>query len=303
MNISLDELNDISCIENIEIIKDEGENKMESNILDLTGVNFNDMDQLVLLIGNWNELSQKVQEAILKANNFYMYGQSLMLYIDYKAIAEAGIYIDNKKIVIESIGFGSDNLQWNRYEEPQQENINNLKIIIDGEGSRGKKEFNNFKSANYEIALRCDQVQGYNKTWITIELNNKIICNNIRIDLTVKDNLKGIKELLITNAENTISYIKNYSMIKNENEKLENIAECENFIKIIKAMDNDGNFKTQYNYTFWHKGIKIWEYTLDKLQEDKYTETTLKILSGEVEGFGDPIPNCKKEDIIVKIKE
>lgn len=283
-----------------ELIESQNNN---SDILDLTNVNFNDINQLITLISNWNELPQNVQNSIKNANNFYIYGTSLMLYVDYKALAEAGIYINNNKIEIECIGF-KDGLQWNQDDEPtetQQES--KLKITIDGEGFRKKVSYNNFKGANYEIGLRCDQTQGYNKTWITIELNNKIICNHVRIDLTIKDKLKGLKELLTTNAENSINYYKNYSMIKDEDKKLECIAELEKFIKIINALDNEGKFKTQYNYTFWHNGAKVWEYTLDELQEDSYTETTLKILSGEVEGYGKPIENCRKEDIIVKIQE
>lgn len=274
----------------------------DSTVLDLTGVNFNNINELIPFISNWSKLPQNVQEAILKANNFYFFGSSLMLYIDSKGYAEAFItQMKNSKIDIDSIGF-KNGLQWNEYQddEPQE---SPLKITIDGEGSRKKVSYNNFKGADYEIALRCDQLEGYNKTWVTIELNNKIICNHVRIDLTVKDKLKGLKELLTTNAENSINYYKNYSIIKDEQKKLENIAELEKFIQIIKALDNEGNFKKQYNYSFWLKGAKVWEYTLDKLQEDKYTETTLDILSGEVKGYGSPVPNCKKEDIIVKIKE
>ena len=173
-----------------------------------------------------------------------------------------------------------------------------LKIIIDGEGSRIKKEVTTFKNANYEIGMRCNATEGYNKTWVTISKDDNIIVDRVRLDLTTSDRLTGLKGLLIENANNSISYYKR------EPEKFSQyIKEAEKFISIIQAMDDNGEFKNQFNYTFWLKGEKIWEYTINELQDNSYTETTLKILSGEVKGYGEAIPNCKKEDILVRIKE
>lgn len=89
-------------------------------VLDLTGVNFNNINELIPFISNWNKLPQNVQESILKANNFYLFGSSLMLYIERQAIAEGFItQIKGNKIVINSIGF-KDGLQWNEYDQDQQ---------------------------------------------------------------------------------------------------------------------------------------------------------------------------------------
>jgi len=178
-----------------------------------------------------------------------------------------------------------------------------FKIIIDGEGSREKREFNNFKDANYEVMMRRNQTIGYDKTWITIIKDNKEILKS-RLDLTVKDRCKTLKELLIKDIENDIWYCKECLKKGNDIEKFKGyIEECEKVKTILEFMDNEGNYKIMYNYSFYFKGDKVWEYTLDEIQEDKYTETTIKILCGEVQGYGKPIEGARKEDIKVIVKE
>lgn len=178
-----------------------------------------------------------------------------------------------------------------------------LKIIIDGEGTREKKELKNFKNANFEIMMRCNQTLGYDKTWVTIIKDDKEILKS-RLDLTVKHRCKTLKELLIKDIENDIYYCNECIERGNDIEKFKDyIEECEKVKTILEFMDNEGNYKTMYNYSFYFKDDKVWEYTLDELQEDKNTETTIKILCGEVHGYGRPIEGAKKEDIKVIIKE
>ncbi|MBN1076016.1 hypothetical protein DVV91_16975 [Clostridium botulinum] len=128
-----------------------------------------------------------------------------------------------------------------------------LKIIIDGEGLRIKKELNNFFDADIAINLLCQDKNGcYNKTWIDVIKDNKYVCKHIRLDLTFFDKLKGLKKLLIEDAYFTIKdfqeelqeieKINNVKWDKRKNILIEKIEECENFIKIIKSMDNEGNY-------------------------------------------------------------
>lgn len=186
-----------------------------------------------------------------------------------------------------------------------------LKITIDGEGNREKAICNTLKEASFELSMRSYQTEGYNKTWVILEKDGKEILR-CRLDLTINDRCKNFKTILFEDIERDLTYCnkqleilnsKSYNSAEDKKKFEDYIKECEKVKLILEAMDNKGDLKTLYEYSFMHKGKKVWSYRLDELQEDKYTETTMKILSGEVKGCGDPIPNCKKEDIIVLIKE
>ena len=178
-----------------------------------------------------------------------------------------------------------------------------IKIIIDGEGSREKFIGDNFKNADYEIMARCTAEYGYNKTWVTILKDDKELLNS-RLDLTIKEKFKSLKELLINDIKNDIEYCNNAIKKNSDVEKFKSyIKECEKVKLILEAMDNKGEIKSIYNYSFYFKGNKVWEYNLEETQEEKYTETTINILCGNVEGYGRPIAGAKKEDIICIIKE
>lgn len=131
-------------------------------------------------------------------------------------------------------------------QEQQEENIketNDFKIIIDGEGKREKAEFDNFKDAELELALRSDINYGYNKTWITIIKNNKEL-NRERIDLNSKTDLtKGLKEILINEIDNDIKYCNLY--IKDIEEMQRYIEECNKVKNILINMDDYGNLQTK----------------------------------------------------------
>jgi hypothetical protein len=125
-----------------------------------------------------------------------------------------------------------------------------FKIIIDD--GLTKKEKNNFFDTNIEINLLCQDKDGcYNKVWIDIVKDNKYICNHIRLDLTFSDKLKGLKKLLIEDAEisikdckeelQDIEKVNTNKYDKRKNILLEKVAEHSEFIRIIKLMDNEGN--------------------------------------------------------------
>ena len=122
-----------------------------------------------------------------------------------------------------------------------------IKIIIDGEGSREKFIGDNFKNADYEIMARCTAEYGYNKTWVTILKDDKELLNS-RLDLTIKEKFKSLKELLINDIKNDIEYCNNAIKKNSDVEKFKSyIKECEKVKLILEAMDNKGEIKSIYN--------------------------------------------------------
>lgn len=93
----------------------------DPTVLDLTGSNANKVIELKeRFIGNWNSFSDMVQKFILKCDSYSFTGNSLLLYVDRKIVAEGMFYVKDGKVIIETLGAG-EVFQWSRSDSQKEE--------------------------------------------------------------------------------------------------------------------------------------------------------------------------------------
>lgn len=160
----------------------------DSTVLDLTVVNFNNINELIPFISNWNKLSQNVQESILKANNFYFFGSSLMLYVECQAIAEGFItQIKDNNIIINSIGF-KDGLQWNEYQNEEQQQTEKKKVT-----------HNEYENICKKLASR---IYVKDETKITMKEYDQMLDNYEILPFEINTDNEELKKVINTYADN-----------------------------------------------------------------------------------------------------
>lgn len=176
--------------------------------------------------------------------------------------------------------------------------------IIEGE-CINKKVVTNYKDLDFYYSLAVfkagDITQGYNKTWITILINDKPLLNRHRIDLYPNSN-RILKYAILEEIEGYINYMKR---IEKEitTKELNDIDLLKN---AITSLHEFNDIKTMHQYEFYHKSKKVHEYTLTKKATETEIKTTLEILAGVTKGYGIPLNvdiaelKCISKDIILQ---
>ena len=104
----------------VEEVEVEEVEVVESEALDVTGVNYYNMEELKDMVANWSELSQYIKIFIESASKFDFDGNELIIYMGRKAVASGMFYVKGGKIVITSIGAG-ELFQWEKGKAEEKE--------------------------------------------------------------------------------------------------------------------------------------------------------------------------------------
>lgn len=103
-----------------ETVEAEAVEVVEIEALDVTGVNYYNMEELKDMVANWSELSQYIKIFIESASKFDFDGNELIIYMGRKAVASGMFYVKGGKIVITSIGAG-ELFQWEKGKAEEKE--------------------------------------------------------------------------------------------------------------------------------------------------------------------------------------